>query len=397
MRLKPDTAAFVVLLGALTSVGPLSTDIYLPSMPSIAATFGTTSAGAEATLTGYFFGFAIAQIIHGPISDRVGRRPVLLAGLALYALAGFACIFAPTIGLLIAARAVQAIAAAAPIILARTIVRDVHSGVRAGRLFSLIASITGLMPIVAPLLGGVLETHFGWKSSFIVMGLLGVVGFVVVGVAMPETIRQRSVAPLSLGSIFASFGQVAQNARFRAYAAMLSFAYGGFFVYIGVSSFIVQRYYGLSPVAYGLTFTLGAASFIAGTFLGRRIAHRSGLDYALGVGTALLAGGGLLLPAAMLLGPGTIPEFVIPMAVFQAGIGIVTPQGLAAAMTPFPERAGAASSLVGFLHMTTAALFLGLTGLFFGNHALLQACVIGGNGVAAFIVFLASRRLRAAV
>jgi DHA1 family bicyclomycin/chloramphenicol resistance-like MFS transporter len=153
----------------------------------------------------------------------------------------------------------------------------------------------------------------------------------------------------------------------------------------------VQRYYGLSPVAYGLTFTLGAASFIVGTFLGRRIAHRSGLDYALGVGTALLAGGGLLLPVAMLLGPGTIPEFVIPMAIFQAGIGIVTPQGLAAAMTPFPERAGAASSLVGFLHMATAALFLGLTGLFFGNHALLQACVIGGNGIAAFVIFVASR------
>jgi MFS transporter, DHA1 family, multidrug resistance protein len=394
MHLKTDSAAFVVLLAALTAVGPLSTDIYLPSLPAIAASFHTSPAGAEATITGYFIGFAVAQILHGPISDRVGRRPVLLVGLAAYTLAALACVLASSVGMLIAARVAQAIAAAAPIILARTIVRDVHSGVRAGRLFSLMASITGLMPIVAPLLGGYFQARFGWQSSFIVMAILGAAAFVAVFYALPETLRQKSVEPLTLGGILTSFRHVFANARFRVYASVLGLAYMGLFTYIGVSSFIVQDFYGLSPIAYGLSFALGAGFFIGGTFLGRRVAQRSGLDTAIGVGVALLALGGVVLPFAVAFGPRHILSFFVPMAIFQAGIGVTTPQALAAAMTPFPDRAGAASSLAGFVQMAGAAVLLGFTGSVFGNSAALQATVVGAAGLAAFAVFFGLPRAR---
>jgi DHA1 family bicyclomycin/chloramphenicol resistance-like MFS transporter len=177
---------------------------------------------------------------------------------------------------------------------------------------------------------------------------------------------------------------------------MLGFTYAGLFTYIGVSSFIVQRHYGLSPVGFGVTFALGAVAFIGGTFLGRRVAQRAGLDRAIGVGAVLLAVGGFALPLAVGLGPRVIAEFFVPMAIFQVGIGVVTPQALAAAMTPFPDRAGAASSLAGFLQMAAAAVILGLTGVFFGDSAVLQACVLGATGIAAFVVYLASARARAA-
>lgn len=396
MPLRTDSAAFVLLLAALTAVGPLSTDIFLPSLPSIAASFHTTPAGAEAALTGYFLGFAAAQILHGPIADRLGRRPVLLFWLAAYSLAAFACVVAPSIGALVAARVVQAIAGAAPIVLARTIVRDVHSGVRAGRLFSLMASITGIMPIVAPLFGGFLEAHFGWRSNFVVMAVLGSAALLAVLFALPETLREKSPEPLTAAGILVSFRHVLSNPRFRVYAAILGFAYAGLFTYIGVSSFIVQTFYRLSPIGFGLFFALGAGFFIGGTFLGRQLAHRSGLDAAIGIGVGLLAIGGITVIPAVAFGPHNILGFFLPMAAFQAGIGVATPQALAAAVTPFPERAGAASSLAGFMQMAGAAVLLGLTGSLFGDSAALQCCVIGATGIAAFAVYAALPRARSA-
>jgi len=394
MPLRTDSAVFVVLLGALTAIGPLSIDIYLPSLPSIAEGFHATPAGAEATITGYFIGFAIAQILHGPISDRLGRRPVLLVGLACYTAAAFLCVFAPTIATLVAARVIQAVAAAAPIILARTIVRDVHSGVRAGRLFSLMASITGLMPIVAPLAGGALQARFGWQSNFVVMGGLGAAAFLAVLYALPETLAQKSSEPMTITGILTSFRHVLADARFRVYASVLGLSYAGLFTYIGVSSFIVQDFYGLSPVGYGVMFAAGAGFFIAGTFIGRRLAQRSGLDAAIGFGAVLLAIGGVALPLAVAFGPHHILGFFVPMAIFQTGIGVATPQALAAAVTPFPERAGAASSLAGFMQMSVAAILLGITGSVFGGSAALEAIVVGGAGVAAFAVFVGSPRAR---
>ena len=392
MRLKPDTAAFTLLLAFLTAVGPISTDIFLPSLPAMARVFGTTIAGAQATLTVYFIGFALAQIIYGPISDRIGRRPVLLAGLAAYTLAGLACVLAPSIHTLVAARAVQAVAAAAPIILARTIVRDIHSGVRAGNLLSVMASIMGVVPIVAPAVGGFLEISFGWQSSFWVMTAAGALAFVLVAVLLPETLRrERRAERLSLGSVLASYGVVIRNPTFRFYAALVCLAYGGLITYVGVSSFIVQGRYRLSPVGYGLTFAVGAAAFIVGTFAGRRLAARRGLDRAVGTGAAFLAAGGALLPAAIALGPGRVIEFIVPVVVYMVGIGMVTPQGFAAALTPFPERAGAASSLLGFLHMGTAAIILSAAGLLFGDAAFANAAVLGATGLAAVVIYVGAR------
>lgn len=393
MRLKPDTPAFTLLLAFLTMIGPLSTDIFLPSMPSMALIFHTTPAAIQATLTSYFIGFALAQLLYGPISDRIGRRPVLLGGLVAYTVASFICVVAPTVDALIAARFLQAVAAAAPVILARTIVRDIHAGVRAGHLLAVMASIMGVVPILAPAVGGFLEAHFGWHSTFWVMTAAGVGATAIVTVALPETLRARGEV-LSVASILRSYVIVAASPVFRACAAFVCFAYAGLILYVGVSSFIVQGHYGLSPVAYGFTFAMGAAAFIVGTYLGRVVARRNSLNYAIGVGAAFLAVGGALLPLGVGFGPGNIAEFVVPVAIFSTGIGIVLPQSLAAALTPFPERAGAASSLLGFLQMSIAAIVLALTGVVLGDDALANACVLGFSGVGAGLIYLTTRKAR---
>lgn len=397
MRLKPDTPAFTLLLALLTAVGPVSIDIYLPSLPSLVSVFGTTSAGAQATITAYYIGFALAQIIYGPISDRIGRRPVLLVGLAAYVAASLACVLAPSLEALIVARVVQAVAAAAPIILARTIVRDLHSGVRAGNLLSVMSSIMGVVPVIAPAVGGFLAQRFGWQSNFWVMTVAGAFAFLLVVSALPETIGDRRAAVLSPLSILRSYRVVLRSRTFLLYAAIVCLGYGGLITYIGVSSFIVQGHYRLSPVGYGFTFAISSVGYIAGTFLGRIIAGRRGLDRAVGMGVALLAAGGAVLPAAVALGPGRVAEFVVPVIVYMAGIGIIIPQGIAAALTPFPERAGAASSLIGFLHMTTAAIVLAVAGALFGDAAFANACVLGVTGVLAVAVFAGGHRVRRAV
>jgi DHA1 family bicyclomycin/chloramphenicol resistance-like MFS transporter len=226
------------------------------------------------------------------------------------------------------------------------------------------------------------------------MAILGAAAFAAVFYALPETLRQRGVEPLTLGGILTSFRHVSANARFRVYASVLGLAYMGLFTYIGVSSFIVQDFYGLSPIAYGLNFALGGGFFIGGTFLGRRVAQRAGLDAAIGVGVALLAIGGVVAPFAVAFGPHHIVSFFVPMAIFHAGIGVTTPQALAAAMTPFPDRAGAASSLAGFIQMAGAAVLLGFTGSVFGDSAALQAAVVGAAGLAAFAVYVGFPRAR---
>lgn len=394
MRLKPDTPAFILLLAFLTMIGPLSTDIFLPSMPSMALIFATTPAGVQATLTSYFIGFALAQLLYGPISDRVGRRPVLLAALVAYTAASFVCVVAPSIDALIAARFVQAVAAAAPVILGRTIVRDIHAGVRAGQLLAVMASIMGVVPILAPAVGGFLETHYGWQSSFWVMTAIGIAATAIVAAALPETIRAPRAEALSVPGILRSYAIVARNAAFRAYAAFVCCAYTGLILYVSVSSFIVQGRYGLSPVGYGVTFAAGAAAFILGTYVGRVVARRTTLHRAVGVGAAFLAVGGALLPLGVGLGPGHVAEFVVPIAIFMIGIGIIVPQALAAALTPFPDRAGAASSLIGFLHMGTAAIVLALAGALFGADPLANASLLGISGLGAALIYVALRKAR---
>ncbi|MEI8146985.1 MAG: multidrug effflux MFS transporter, partial [Alphaproteobacteria bacterium] len=353
---RPDTLALTALLGLLTAFGPLSTDMYLPSLPDIGRALNASTAKVQLTLSAFLVGFAIGQVIFGPISDRYGRKPVLLASLALYALASIACALATTIDLLIIARFVQAIGACGPIVLARAIVRDLYSGPRAGRELSIMGTIMGIVPALAPILGGLLHIAFGWTSSFWFTGLFGLITMVIVVARLPETVLERSTAPISPLGIIRTYGTILKNRAFVAYTTMFAATYGGLFSFISGSSFVLQDLYGLSPDAYGAAFGFTVIGFISGTLIGTRLVQRRGLNAALRLGVLLL----LTASATMILGVAlAIPSafaVLVPMAIYTGGVGLMMPNSMAGALTPFPDRAGAASSLVGFLQMSFAAL-----------------------------------------
>jgi len=396
MKLRPDTLAMTAVLAMLTALGPLSTDFYLPSLPDIARVMRTDTAGAQATLSAFLFGFAAGQILWGPLSDRLGRRPVLLLGLGIFAVATLACAFAPSISALTGARAVQAMGASGPIVLGRAMVRDLYEGPRAGRELARMGMIMGLVPAIAPVIGGVLQQAFGWRSTFLASLAFAAALVAVVALLLPETIRSRSHEPLSLPAIFRGFGTLLANRAFRIYVALTALAYGGLFAFISGSSFVLIGIYGLTPVQYGLSFGFGVLGFILGTILAQRLVSRRGMDGVIALGVRCLAGGGLAMLVCVLGGFAGPFGVVGPMALYACGIGLTMPQAQASAMMPFPDRAGAASSFTGLCQMLFSACVGLLVGHALKSGALPLPLVMSVIGVAALILFRASAGIRAA-
>ena len=305
MTLRPDTLAMTAVLAMLTALGPLSTDFYLPSLPDIARVMDSDVAGAQATLSAFLFGFAGGQMLWGPLSDRLGRRPILLFGLGLFILATLACAFAPSIGWLTAARTVQALGASGPIVLGRAMVRDLYEGPRAGRELARMGMIMGLVPAIAPVLGGLLQDLFGWRSTFfasLVFATLLLLGDPAADAGDAAGALERSRCRLP--SILRGYGVLLQNRAFRVYVALTALAYAGLFAFISGSSFVLIGLYGLSPVRYGLSFGFGVLGFILGTIIAQRLVGRRGMDGVIGLGVACLAGGGLLMLLCVATGLG---------------------------------------------------------------------------------------------
>jgi Bcr/CflA subfamily drug resistance transporter len=276
--LRPGTLALTTLLAMLSALGPLSMDMYLPSLPDIAHVLQAPTARVQLTVSSYLIGFAVGQVIYGPVSDRHGRRPVLLAAVALYLISTLVCAATPSVTPLIGARFLQGIGGSGSIVLARAIVRDLYSGVQAARELSLMGSISAFAPIVAPMIGGVLQTAFGWRASFIAMAAFAVVALVVAGRLLPETLRQRACQPISLSSVVGGYGAVLRHRGFLVYLGILTISYAGLFAWISGASVVLQGIYGLSAVAFGFTFALGAAGYMLGATVATRLVLRLGLD-----------------------------------------------------------------------------------------------------------------------
>lgn len=395
MRLTPDTLAMTAVLALFTAVGPLSTDMYLPALPAMARDLGASVAEAQLTLSVFLVGFAAGQFVYGPVSDKVGRRPVLLAGLGLFALAGVACALAQSIEALIAARFAQALGGAGPIVLGRAMVRDLYEGARAGRELSRMGSIMGLVPAIAPVLGGFLYQAAGWRAIFAVIAALGLALIAVAALLMPETIRARSPGRLSFGSVLRGFGTLLQNPAYRAYVGLAALGYGGLFAFISGSSFVLQGFYGLGEVPYGLSFAFTVVGYIAGTLAAQRLIGRWGLDRTIGLGVAFLAGGGTLMLILVAAGVPSSLAVTGPMTLYTAGVGIALPLAQASAMAPFPERAGAASSFLGICQMSFAALVGVGVGHALDASPLPLPAVVAAIGLSALALFRFTRRVRA--
>ncbi len=384
-----------VLLAMLSMLGPLSIDMYLPSLPDIAQVLHAPIGRVQLTVSSYLIGFAVGQVIYGPLSDRRGRRPVLLAALALYVASTLVCVVARSVWPLIAARLLQGVAGSGAIVLARAIVRDVYSGVRAARELAMIGSITAFAPIVAPMIGGVLQTAFGWRASFIVMGAAAAVAVVVALRLLPETLQRPAAEPMSFGLPLRGYGAVLRHRGFRAYLGILTLSYAGLFAWISGASVVLQDVYGETAFTFGLTFALGSAGYMAGAFAAARLVVRLGLDRTMALGVILLAGGGVALAAVVAAPIHNGIWLVAAMAVYLAGLGLVLPQAMAGALTPFPDRAGTAASLMGTVQQTVAAAVAAAIGGYLTRSAWPVAGVVVAAGCLSLVVWAATRGLRA--
>ncbi|HEX8987792.1 MAG TPA: multidrug effflux MFS transporter [Rhodocyclaceae bacterium] len=347
------------LIAGCLMLQPLSTDLYLPSLPHLATYFGVSPAVAQQTLSLFVLGFGAAQLVSGPLSDRYGRRPVMLAGLIVYVLASAACGLASTIPVLVAARFVQAVGCCTAIVVARAIVRDVCSPTEGAHLIARASTLLSLAPLLGPVAGGYLQVAFGWRANFAVMALLCLVLAAAARNSLRETNACPNPAALRWHGLADSYARVLRAPAFWAYALPGALSYASIFVFISGSSFVLIDVLGMPTQYYGYCYAFGVTGYLAGTVVCRRLMIRIGVDRALGVGSAVSLAGGLLFAA--LVAGGVRHWSIVPLCQFvvMSAHGINFPCAQAGGVAPFPRQAGAAAGLLGFVTML-AALLAGL-------------------------------------
>jgi len=388
----PESLRIAVLLTAVVAFGPISTDLYLPSLPGIAQHFGTDAAAAQLTLSVFLGGFAIGQVFYGPLSDRFGRRPVLVAGIAVYLAASMACAIAESIQALILSRMFQAVGACSGVVLARAIVRDLYAPERAGTVLAYMGSAMAVAPMIGPVIGGQLEINFGWRANFVaLMGFATVILLSVVGV-LDETNKRLDPDALRPRRILGNFVEMLSSSRFLGCLLAASFCYSGLFAFISASSFVLIDVVELTPDVFGFCFAAVVFGYMLGAISAGRLIQGLGLDKVMLLGGLLTASGGpvMLLLAYLSQADIAVLEIILPMAAYAAGVGLVMPTTTAAAIGPYPEKAGAASSVLGFIQMClAAAVGVTVTYLLDGTAVpMAMAIALCGVGTLASIVLL---------
>jgi DHA1 family bicyclomycin/chloramphenicol resistance-like MFS transporter len=382
--LQAGGIGMVVLLGALTALGPLATDIYLASMPAIARHFETTVAEVQWTLSVYLAGFAVAQLIYGPLSDRFGRKPVMLGGLAVFIAASLISALAPSIETLIVARFVQALGVCSGPILGRAVVRDLYSRERASRMLSMMGMVMGLAPILAPIVGSYMQAWFGWRSTFYFVAAYGLTLGLVAWFLLAESNRHKNPSATRPGDIVCNYGTVLRSPTFVAYAAPGVCMMGGLYAFLTGSSFVFIGAFDVDARYFGFLFGLCMLGNISGSAIGGRLVTRVGLDRMLRYGGILALVSGCLIASLAWGGVHSLFAVVVPMMGFLGALSTITPPSMAGALTPFPTMAGTASSLLGFLQSTVGSATGALVGIYYDGTPRSMATAIGVMGVLAF-------------
>lgn len=352
---KQASTRIVLVLAAATALGPLAVNVYLPALPAIGEALGAGTDQVQLTLSLYLIGFALAQLLCGPLSDRYGRKPVLLGGMATFAAASVLCAFAPTIESLLAGRVIQALGGAIGPVLGRAAVRDLYEPPDAGRILSYMASTMALAPAVAPVGGAILLSLYGWGATFLFLAGYAVLMVLVIALLLPEPLPLARRQSLGIGVILRNFRMLLGERAFIGYTLTNAAAQGGMFAFLSGSSFVLIDFLEVSPTLYGVLFGVGAGGFLCGTLAAARFNQTLGTDRLIIYGAALCVTGGVVMAALAWCGVFEVFAITVPHIVFMAGVGILMPHTMAGAIAPFPYCAGSASSLFGFIQMTSSA------------------------------------------
>jgi DHA1 family bicyclomycin/chloramphenicol resistance-like MFS transporter len=382
------SARFVLILGALIAIGPLTIDTYLPAFPSITTDLETTSSAVQLTLTGTLIGLALGQLLIGPISDAIGRRRPLVVGIALHVVASLLCVVAPNIATLGVLRVLQGIGVAATAVVTTAMVRDVTSGVGAAKLLSRLMLVMGAAPVLAPTLGSQILRFTNWRGVFVALAALGLVLAIVAIVALPETLAPEDRRSGGVMNSVRTYGSLFSDRIFIGYVLLTGFAMGAIFAYVAGSSFVFQDQYGLSEQQFGLAFGAGSIALIGGTQLNGLLLRW--YQPRLILATALIAGfvAGIALIVVAATGAGGLVGLLIPMWGALGSAGLVLPNAPALALSRYGENAGAAAALLGAVQFAVGAVTAPLVGVL-GVDALAMATVVAGSLTLALLVLVA--------
>ena len=349
------------ILVAISTVGPLALNIFMPSMPGLQSEFGVSYGVVQLTLTLYLIGMAACQLVYGPLSDRVGRRPMLLGGFAVFVAASLAAALAPNIELLIVARLFQALGGAAGIVLARAMVRDVFDRETSASVISYITMAFVVAPMVAPALGGLIDLHFGWRGDFWLLAAFGAIVLAATFRFLPETHVNRNPAGGAMGLVSGA-ARLLGLPRFRGYTLTLAFTSAVFFAFLGGAPHIMMDVLHRTPMEYGTWFVIISAGYMAGNFLSGRYTKAVGIDRMILIGCIITLGGGLLCFTAAISGLLSPATLFIPMCLAAFGNGLTIPNGTAGAISVDPRLTGAAAGWSGFAQMACGAAASQLVG-----------------------------------
>ncbi len=387
MKLKPDTFSYTVFLSMSVALGALSTDMYLPSLPSMQDAFGASVDEVQWTLSAFMIGIAAFQLVVGPISDRFGRKKTLFVGLVVFILASYGCMYANNVVEMTIFRIIQSFGVCTGVVVPRAMVRDLFELEDSAKQLSRIGTIMAVAPAIAPVFGGYIATFYGWEGVFFFLGTYGALVAIVLLVSIDESMDNHHTSVLRIRNVISNYFELLKSREFLGYVLTGAFCFGGFFTYISSSSYILITVYGLPMDQFGYYFGSVVIGFMAGTVIGPKVTQLATLRFSLQAGVFISLFGGTLLLVLFMKGAGSPFTIVLPMIFYNIGVGIVMPQCQAGAMHPFPEKAGAASALSGFTVLGIAGVLGALAGNLFDGSELPMVFIIFTMAVVTFIFF----------
>jgi DHA1 family bicyclomycin/chloramphenicol resistance-like MFS transporter len=368
----------ILILGGLTATPPLSMDMYLPALPEVTRSLHAPAATVQLTLTACLAGMALGQLVVGPMSDKWGRRRPLLTGLAVYVLATALCAFAPNVEFLVAFRLLQGLAGAAGIVIARAVVRDLYDGVEMARFFSTLMLVSGVAPVVAPLVGGQILRVTDWRGVFVILTFVGTALAVLVWTRLPETLAPADRHAGGTGEALRGMRALLADLPFTGYMLTGGFSFAALFAYISASPFVVQEIYGASPQTFSVLFGINSVGLVAvGQINGKLLVGRVSMDKVLATGLAVvvLAATALLLMATGVFGQVGLVPVATALFVLMSAMGVTLPNAQTLALMRTRHSAGSASALLGTSSFLIGAVASPLVGIA-GEHTAVPMAVV---------------------